>query len=45
MVVLDVGTGTGAIALQCLRADAKFVHAVEASGVIDIAIQNMNLLP
>jgi predicted RNA methylase len=30
-VILDVGTGTGALAMQAVKAGAYFVHAVEAS--------------
>jgi protein arginine N-methyltransferase 1 len=36
-VVLDVGTGTGALAKQALRAGAKFVHAIEASDMAEVA--------
>jgi precorrin-6B methylase 2 len=43
-VVLDVGTGSGAIAVQLLRTDVKFVHAVEASGMIDVARSVVELL-
>ncbi len=40
MVVLDVGTGTGALAQYSLIGDALYVHAVEASEMIFTAKAN-----
>jgi predicted RNA methylase len=40
-IVLDVGTGSGALAKMAARAGAHFVHAVEASAMAFIAADSI----
>jgi len=36
-VVLDIGCGTGVLGLACLRAGARFVHAIDHTRIVDVA--------
>jgi protein arginine N-methyltransferase 1 len=41
-IVLDIGTGTGVLAIAAARAGAKKVYAVEAGGMADVAQKTIN---
>jgi type I protein arginine methyltransferase len=41
-IVLDIGTGTGILAIAAARAGAKKVYAIEASGMADVAQATIN---
>lgn len=41
-IVLDIGTGTGVLAIAAARAGAKKVYAIEASGMADVAQATIN---
>src|SRR5690242_14709094 len=43
-VVVDVGTGTGLLALLAVKAGAKRVYAIEKTSIIDVARANANKL-
>lgn len=43
-VVVDVGTGTGLLALLAVKAGAKKVYAIEKTGIIDVARANASKL-
>ena len=44
-VLLEVGTGTGILAIIAARAGARMVHAVEASGMAAVAANNCAQIP
>ena len=41
-IVIDIGTGTGILAIAAARAGAKHVYAIEASGIADAAQEVFN---
>jgi predicted RNA methylase len=43
-IVLDVGTGTGVLAIQAVRAGARQVYAIEASDMFKTAKNNCGLI-